>query len=163
MLSILFGLLSALSWGASDFTGGLASRRASSLQVVSVPGWQGQSFCPCRLDFKRAAYALAGLALVCRSWQHRCDWHPSPVPIDGRRYHGDCCFAFGGDGSRLTRAGGCSDRGLAGFRDVSGFPACIVGVWLISQTQAGGKTTRLSLAELKRPLISVCVLDFTLS
>lgn len=34
MLSILFGLLSALNWGAADFSGGLASRHSSAYGVV---------------------------------------------------------------------------------------------------------------------------------
>ena len=36
MLSILFGLLSALAWGGGDFTGGLASRRESPFRVVTL-------------------------------------------------------------------------------------------------------------------------------
>src|SRR3990170_387102 len=34
MLSILYGLISALGWGAADFTGGLASRRTSTYRVL---------------------------------------------------------------------------------------------------------------------------------
>ncbi len=36
MLSILFGIGSALAWGAADFTGGLASKRALPYQVLIV-------------------------------------------------------------------------------------------------------------------------------
>jgi drug/metabolite transporter (DMT)-like permease len=36
LLSILFGIGSALSWGAADFTGGLASKRVPSYQVLIV-------------------------------------------------------------------------------------------------------------------------------
>jgi len=34
MLSVAFGLLSAILWGAGDFTGGLASRRTGAFRVV---------------------------------------------------------------------------------------------------------------------------------
>ncbi len=36
MLSVFFGLISALVWGAADFAGGMASRRSSSYRVVLV-------------------------------------------------------------------------------------------------------------------------------
>jgi drug/metabolite transporter (DMT)-like permease len=36
VLSILFGLLSALSWGGGDFTGGLASRSEKAVRVVTL-------------------------------------------------------------------------------------------------------------------------------
>lgn len=36
MLSILFGLLSALAWGGGDFTGGLASRSEKAVRVVTL-------------------------------------------------------------------------------------------------------------------------------
>ena len=36
MLPIIFGLLSALTWGAGDFNGGLAAKRSNPYGVVAV-------------------------------------------------------------------------------------------------------------------------------
>jgi uncharacterized membrane protein len=41
LLSLAFGLLSAFSWGAGDFSGGLASRRAHPQAVVLLVSWVG--------------------------------------------------------------------------------------------------------------------------
>lgn len=51
--TILFGLLSALTWGAGDFCGGLSSKRAHAYTVVLVAEFVG-------------AVLLAGLALLFR-------------------------------------------------------------------------------------------------
>ena len=42
MLSILYGIASALSWGAADFAGGLAARRLSTYRVCLL--WQHVGF-----------------------------------------------------------------------------------------------------------------------
>lgn len=39
--TVVFGLLSALSWGAGDFFGGLATKRAHPFTVVHVAEWVG--------------------------------------------------------------------------------------------------------------------------
>ncbi len=39
--SVFFGLLSALTWGAGDFLGGLATKRAHPFTVVHVAEWVG--------------------------------------------------------------------------------------------------------------------------
>lgn len=41
MLSVIYGLISAVAWGAADFTGGLASRRTTYYQVVAVTWFLG--------------------------------------------------------------------------------------------------------------------------
>lgn len=41
MLSVIFGLLSALSWGAGDFCGGLATKRTSAYTVVILGDFSG--------------------------------------------------------------------------------------------------------------------------
>ncbi len=41
MLSILYGLISAIGWGAADFTGGLASRRTKPYRVLFLAEFAG--------------------------------------------------------------------------------------------------------------------------
>lgn len=71
MLAIALGLASGLSWGAADFLGGLASRRASALSVVAVSQSAGLLMALALLAIARpaapsaAAYALGiGAGLV---------------------------------------------------------------------------------------------------
>ncbi len=44
MLSSLFGLLSALTWGAGDFTGGIVSRRAGIYRAAFYGEFSGMFF-----------------------------------------------------------------------------------------------------------------------
>jgi drug/metabolite transporter (DMT)-like permease len=142
-LGAIFGLISAIGWGAGDFSGGLASRRAHVLFVVLVSELGG-------------VLILIGLAWFLAE--------PVPRPVD---------LVWGGLAGIIGTAGllslyrglatgamgvvaplsavvtavvpllfGFVLEGPAGARQLFGFGVAIVAVWLVSRPQQGG-TVRL--------------------
>jgi drug/metabolite transporter (DMT)-like permease len=158
LLSSLFGLLSALTWGAGDFTGGIVSRRAGIYRAA----FYGES--------TGLIFLVAMLAIV---------WEPLPA-----RYVWEWSAAAGAIGSvgllilfRSLAEGQMSvaapvsalmaavlpvivsalTEGLPGPTKYFGFVLALVAIWLISQGDGHQKELHLHLADLKLPLLSgVC-------
>ena len=158
MLSILFGFLSALSWGASDFAGGLASRRSSSIQVVAIAWLAGALLLP--------LVALAsGEALL--SWQ---DWlwcaAAGSVGVIGililYQAMADGIMGVAASLSAVMAAAlpvmaGMLFEGFPGGITSLGFLLALAAVWLVSGQPAAGERRRINLAQARLPLISgVC-------
>lgn len=152
LFPVVFGLLSAVSWGAGDFSGGLATRRASVYSVVIGSQLVG-------------ATLLIGLALAFRE----------TLPPAGDLAWGAAAGAFGSVGLLALYRGLASGRmGLVaplsavlaaalpvvvaaftqGWPDAfqfSGFGFALASVWLLSKPE-GSLSFRLN--ELTLPLIA---------
>ena len=155
MFSILYGLLSAATWGASDFYGGLASQRAPSYQVAAVQWTAGLIIIP-------VVALISGEQLM---------------PWSGWLW----CGAAGGIGvwgililykalasgkmsltasvSAVSAAAlpvlvGSLIEGLPGLATATGFILALAAIWLISQTQDDQSNKQPGLGELKLPLIA---------
>jgi drug/metabolite transporter (DMT)-like permease len=155
MLSILFGLSSALTWGAADFCGGLASRKAKAYQAVllgeavglalllataffssEVPiGWFDWLLCTIA-----GSMGVLGLLLFFQAMTKGQMSVAAPV-------------------SALTAAilpvivGSLVD-GFPGWLTLAGFALALAAIWFISQPGGDPKSMRLRLADLSLPLIA---------
>lgn len=151
MLSALFGLLSALVWGAGDFCGGLATKRASVYGVIIVG------------DLVGAALFLA-LALA---------FGEAP-PSPGAWWWGGLGGVVGAVGLMALYRGLATGRmsvvspvaavvtgvvpvlfsavieGLPGLLQMAGFGLALLGVWLISSHER----VRIQLGELGLPVLA---------
>ena len=134
LLGIVFGLASAVSWGAGDFSGGLASRRANVYGVVMLSQWTGLAL-------------LAGLALLLAE--------PLPPTADmlwaaGAGLAGGLALAALYRGLAVGRMGvvapvsavvsaavpvlfGLYAEGLPGVPQLLGFALAFVAVWFVSR------------------------------
>lgn len=136
--SILFGLLSAATWGAGDFCGGLASRRAHTFAVVAVSQMIGGSL-------------LVVLALLFRE--------PWPAPVD--LGWGALAGVIGNIGLLALYRGLATGQmgvvaplsavlsaalpvvvavwaeGLPELLTLAGFGVALAGVWLLSRPEGG--------------------------
>ena len=155
MLSIFYGLISALTWGIGDFGGGLASRRIGAYRATFYGEASG-------LVMLLAAVALVGGPL------------PSPVSWAW-------CAAAGISGAlglllfyRALAAGPMSvaapvsaltaaalpvvfsalTEGLPAVTKYLGFALALVSIWLISQEPGNRRQLHVHLADLRLPLIS---------
>jgi drug/metabolite transporter (DMT)-like permease len=140
LLSVVFGLASAASWGAGDFSGGLASRRANVYGVVMLSQWAGLAL-------------LSALALLLAE--------PLPPVSDmywaaGAGLAGGLALAALYRGLAVGRMGlvapvsavvsaavpvlfGLYAEGLPGAPQLLGFALAFVAVWFVSRTDGGGK------------------------
>lgn len=158
MTSILFGLSSAIAWGAGDYAGGIASRRSSAYRAT----WYGEAF---------GLLVLLAAAMVYRE---------SPMPWQDWAW----CVLAGALGAtgllilyRSLAAGqmsiaapvsglmaaalpvivGSLLQGLPRPTTFLGFALALLAVWLVSQGEGASSQALARLSELRLPLISgVC-------
>lgn len=155
MLSIIFGLASALSWGAGDFTGGLAARRVGAYRSVFyaevvgviflfiVLAFVGEPFPDRRAQFfalVAGAFGTMGLMLLYHSMTLGLMSIAAPV---------SALLA-----AALPVAVGMFTEGLPDFLTILGFIFALFAVWMISQGEGGVTDVLAHLSDLKLPLLA---------
>jgi drug/metabolite transporter (DMT)-like permease len=155
LLSILFGLSSAITWGAADFCGGLASRKAKAYQAVLFGEAVG------------LAILLAALLLSGEKWIGWLAWLLCTI-AGSMGVLGLLLFfqamskgqmSVAAPVSALTAAilpviVGSFVEGFPGWLTMAGFVLALAAIWFISQPDGGPKSLRLRLADLSLPLIA---------
>jgi len=155
LASIIFGLLSALTWGAGDFTGGLAARRVGAYRSVFYAEVIGVFFLLTVLLFineplpdSRAQF-FAILAGILGSVGLILLYHSMSVGLMSIAAPVSALLA-----AILPVVVGFFTEGFPGYLTFIGFGFALAAVWLISQSE-GGVTNILShLSDLKLPLIA---------
>lgn len=154
MLSILFGFLSASSWGAGDFAGGLASRKLGAYRAVLFADFLGLVMIGIVLGFYREALPSAsvfiyagiggalgsvGLLLLYYSLAHGQMSVAAPVSALSA--------------ALLPVIVGSITDGLPPWIQVLGFALAMLAIWLISSGSEGGFHLE-HLADLRLPIIA---------
>jgi drug/metabolite transporter (DMT)-like permease len=158
LLSSLFGFLSALTWGAGDFAGGVVSRRvgvyraafygeAAGLVFLAVmlavfrepiPGWQVWAW-------SAAAGAIGSVGLVSLFRALAEGQMSVAAPVSALM------------AAILPVIASALTESLPGLTKYFGFGLALVAIWLISQEDGHRKELHLHLADLRLPLFSgVC-------
>jgi len=155
MFSILFGVLSAFSWGAADFTGGLASRRTNPFQNVLFGEILGLICLP-------VAAVLMGEPLI--SWEDGlwCGIAGGVAVVALALFYramAEGQMSIAASVSAITAAAlpiviGFFTEGRAGWLDFCGFALALAAVWLVSQSGESHEKVRVRLKDLSLPLIS---------
>ncbi|RPI30904.1 MAG: EamA/RhaT family transporter [Chloroflexota bacterium] len=154
-LAVFFGLFAALFWGAADFTGGVASKRANVYRVLLTGEWSGLLFLlplpfifheplPSWQDLLLSAFAstsgVFGLAMLYRSLSEGQMSVAAPV-------------------SALLAAVipvivSVAVDGYPGALKMAGFALTLAAIWLISSDDGIGKALRLRWTALRLPLLA---------
>ena len=155
MLSSLFGLLSALTWGAGDFTGGVISRRTGIYRAAFYAEFTGIFFILIMLAVTREALpawpasawsasagvlGCMGLLLFFRSLVESQMSIAAPVTALMTAILPVTFSAF--------------TEGLPGLTKYLGFALALAAIWLISRGDEHQEKLRLHLATLKYPLLA---------
>jgi len=155
LLSIVFGLLSALTWGAGDFTGGLAARRVGAYRSVFyaevigviflfiVIGLTGEDLPGTRtMIFAVLAGMLGTVGLMLLYHAMSIGMMSIAAPVSALL------------AAALPVAVGIFAEGLPDFLTILGFGFALLAVWMISQSEGGVKDILSHLSDLKLPLIA---------
>jgi len=155
LLSIIFGLASALSWGAGDFTGGLAARKVGAVRAVfyaSVVGlvavtasaWvTGEAIPPIRvwlIAMLAGVFGSTGLILLYAAMANGTMSIAAPV---------SALLA-----AALPVLVGTLTEGLPEPLTLIGFGFALFAVWMVSQSEGGVKDILSHLVDLKLPLLA---------
>lgn len=155
MLSILFGLLSALTWGAGDFTGGLAARKVGAYRSVFYAEVVGVIFLFTVLAFisepfpEPRAQIFALLAGIFGTLGLMMLYHAMTLGL----------MSIAAPVSALLAAVmpvlfGIFTEGVPDIFTLIGFGFALLAVWLVSQSEGGMKDILSHLADLKLPLLA---------
>lgn len=154
MLSILYGIGSAIAWGAADFTGGLASKRARAYQVLIVSEFAG-------------LFPILGLLLI---WNEPLPplpawlWSLSAGAVGSLgllllyRALAEGQMAIAAPVSAVLAAVvpivvGTLTEGLPDWLTLLGIGLALVSIWIVSQTHAAHEG-ELNLANIRLPFIA---------
>jgi len=154
LASVGFGLASAASWGAGDFTGGLVSRRAQPLGVVVVAQVVGAilllalavltgeaTVAPGRLVWAGLAGINGAFGLLALYSALASGRMGIAAPVSGVV------------GAAVPVLVGVAAEGLPGPLRLAGFALALVGVWWLAAPATGGAAP-VSLRELALPLFA---------
>ena len=155
MLSILLGLTSAISWGAGDFTGGLAARRTGAyravfygeffglillLTVVVISPQPMPDVKSILLSIAAGALGTVGLMLLYSAMAQGKMSIAAPV---------SALLA-----AALPVIVGMITDGFPGYLTFLGFGFALAAIWLVSQSEDGVKDIFAHLADLRLPLLA---------
>lgn len=155
LVSIIFGLSSALAWGAADFSGGLASRKIGAYRAVFFGETVGFSvFLPVALGVGEPAldarsWILAGLAGAVGTLGLLLLYHSLATST----------MSIAAPVSALMTAilpvvVGSFTEGFPGPLTFLGFGFALTAVWLVSQSRDGVKDVLAHLSSLRLPLLA---------
>jgi drug/metabolite transporter (DMT)-like permease len=155
LVSIFLGLLSALSWGAGDFTGGLAARKVGAYRSVFYAEIVGVIFLFSVLAFVNEplpdvrARLFALLAGALGTIGLMLLYHAMTLGLMSIAAPVSALLA-----AVLPVVVGIFTEGFPGYLTFIGFGFALFAVWMISQSE-GGVTDLLShLSDLKLPLVA---------
>lgn len=154
-MSILLGLMSAVVWGAGDFTGGIASRRTSAFRVVffgeivgilalMIVALGGHESLPNSTDMFKAALAgaLGSLGLVLLYHALSTGSMSIAAPVSA--------LAAG----VLPVVVGSFAEGLPGGLTLMGFAFALLAIWFVSQNQETPRNLLAHISDLRLPLLA---------
>jgi len=154
LISVLFGLASALTWGGGDFAGGLASRKTGPYRAVlygeafglillfgatiflhePMPGWQ-------KILLASAAGAIGSLGLLVLYQAMATRQMSIAMPVSALL------------AAAIPVIVGAFMEGFPALLKFAGFACALVAIWMVAQ-EAGQKTQLMRLSDLRLPLFS---------
>jgi drug/metabolite transporter (DMT)-like permease len=155
LLSIVYGLASALTWGAADFIGGFASRRSNPYGVViGSEATGGLLFCCLALALGEPLPALPGWLWGCAAG---VSGGTGLVLLFIAFSHGKMSAAApiaAVVGAIIPVVVGAVKEGFPGITAFAGILLALAAVWLISRGAGNTSGTRLRLNEVALPALA---------